>query len=46
MVAAATAALVGCASGPGSGRATEWILGDEAEKQRLESAGFPQYIGE
>lgn len=45
-LAAAAQGLVACASGSESGRAAEWILADEAEKQRLESAGFPQYIGE
>lgn len=46
VLATAAAGLVACASGSGSGRAAEWILADEAEKQRLESTGFPQYIGE
>jgi hypothetical protein len=46
VLATAGAGLVACASGSGSGRAAEWILADEAEKQRLESTGFPQYIGE
>lgn len=37
------AALAGCAAGPGSGNAVEWVVWQEAEKKRLEDQGFPQY---
>jgi hypothetical protein len=37
--------LAGCASSPGSGQATDWIVSQEAEKKRLNDAGFPQYVG-
>ncbi|HSD42547.1 MAG TPA: hypothetical protein VLD36_11850 [Burkholderiales bacterium] len=46
LLVAACAALSGCASSPTQSRAQQWIAADEAEKQRLESSGFPQYIGE
>ena len=46
LLVAACAALSGCASGPTQSRAQQWIEADAAEKQRLESSGFPQYIGE
>jgi hypothetical protein len=37
------AALAGCAAGPGSGNAVEWVVSQEAEKKRLNDQGFPQY---
>jgi type IV pilus biogenesis protein CpaD/CtpE len=46
LLAASFAALAGCTSGPNQSRGTQWIEEDEAQKRRLEAAGFPQYIGE
>lgn len=37
--------LAGCASGPQSGEAVKWVSENEAQRQRLEADGFPQYIG-
>jgi uncharacterized lipoprotein len=37
--------LAGCASGPGSQQAVDWVTSQEAEKKRLNDAGFPQYNG-
>jgi uncharacterized lipoprotein len=37
--------LAGCASGPRSGQAVDWVVSQEAEKKRLDDAGFPQYSG-
>jgi hypothetical protein len=39
------ASLAGCAGGSPSGNATDWVVWQEAEKQRLNNAGFPQYVG-
>jgi hypothetical protein len=41
----AGAGLFGCATGGGQGQAQQWILENEAEKKRLNDAGFPQYSG-
>ncbi|MCL4798086.1 MAG: hypothetical protein KJ025_00760 [Burkholderiales bacterium] len=35
--------LTGCAAGPSSGQAVEWVVWQEAEKKRLDDMGFPQY---
>jgi hypothetical protein len=43
---AATLALVvlaGCASDPRYQQGLEWVLWNEAERKRLNDAGFPQY---
>ncbi len=37
--------LAGCASDSRSSQATDWIVSQEAEKKRLNDAGFPQYVG-
>jgi hypothetical protein len=37
------AALAGCASDPRYKHGIEWVQWQEAERQRLEAAGFPQY---
>jgi hypothetical protein len=37
--------LTGCASDPRSGPAVDWIVSQEADKKRLNDAGFPQYVG-
>jgi hypothetical protein len=37
--------FAGCASGPGSQQGVEWVVWQEAEKKRLDDAGFPQYVG-
>jgi uncharacterized lipoprotein len=37
--------LAGCASGPSSQQTLDWITSQEAEKKRLNDAGFPQYVG-
>ena len=38
--------LAGCTSAPTQSQAVQWIEHNEAEKRRLEAAGFPQFIGE
>jgi hypothetical protein len=45
LLASAAAALAACASGSSGGQATQWIMESEAEKKRLNDAGFPQYSG-
>jgi hypothetical protein len=45
LLASAAAALGGCAPGSGGGQAASWIMENEAEKQRLNDAGFPQFVG-
>lgn len=45
LLASAAATLAACASGSSGGQAAKWILEDEAEKKRLNDAGFPQYVG-
>ncbi len=37
--------LTGCASDSRSGQAVDWVVSQEAEKKRLDDAGFPQYSG-
>jgi hypothetical protein len=37
------AVLGGCASDPRSQQTLDWVLWNEAEKKRLDDAGFPQY---
>jgi hypothetical protein len=37
--------LAGCASGRGSQQGVEWVVSQEAERKRLNDAGFPQYVG-
>lgn len=41
----AGAGIYGCATGGGKSQAQQWILENEAEKKRLNDAGFPQYSG-
>lgn len=41
----AVLALAGCASDPRSSKGIDWVVETEAEKARLDAAGFPQYIG-
>ena len=36
-------ALAGCASDPRYQQGVEWVVWQEAERQRLQAAGFPQY---
>jgi hypothetical protein len=36
-------ALAGCASDPRYKQGIEWVTWQEAEKKRLNDAGFPQY---
>jgi hypothetical protein len=43
LLASAAASLAGCASGSSGGQAARWITETEAEKKRLNDAGFPQY---
>lgn len=45
VLASAAAALAACASGASGGQAAQWIMENEAEKQRLNDAGFPQFSG-
>jgi hypothetical protein len=35
--------LAGCASDPRYQQGLEWVLWNEAERKRLNDAGFPQY---
>jgi uncharacterized lipoprotein len=37
--------LAGCASDSRSGQAVDWVVSQEAEKKRLDDAGFPQFSG-
>jgi uncharacterized lipoprotein len=37
--------LAGCASDPRYSQGVEWVVSQEAEKKRLDDAGFPQYSG-
>jgi len=43
--ALALLAVAGCASDPRYSQGLEWVLWQEAEKKRLDDAGFPQYTG-
>jgi hypothetical protein len=43
LAAAAFGALAGCASDPRYKQGVEWVVWQEAERQRLQAAGFPQY---
>jgi hypothetical protein len=45
VMSGAATGLAACASDPGSSRALQWIQESEAEKQRLNDAGFPQFVG-
>lgn len=45
LLASGATALAACASGSSGGQAAKWIIEDEAEKKRLNDAGFPQYVG-
>jgi hypothetical protein len=45
VLASIGAGLVGCASAAPEGRALQWVLENEAEKKRLNDAGFPQFTG-
>jgi hypothetical protein len=38
-------ALAGCASDPRYRQGIGWVTAQEAEKKRLDDAGFPQYTG-
>jgi hypothetical protein len=38
-------AVAGCASDPRYSQGVEWVQWQEAEKKRLDDAGFPQYTG-
>ena len=37
--------LAGCASDPRYKQGVDWVTWQEAEKKRLNDAGFPQYSG-
>jgi hypothetical protein len=41
----AGAGLAGCATGGAPSQGVKWFLEKEAEKKRLDDAGFPQYTG-
>lgn len=45
LLAGTAAGLLGCASGGSQGNAVQWMMENEAEKKRLNDAGFPQYTG-
>jgi len=38
-------ALAGCASDPRYKQGVDWVTSQEAERKRLNDAGFPQYGG-
>jgi hypothetical protein len=43
LAALALGVLGGCASDPRYSQGLEWVQSNEAEKRRLQAAGFPQY---
>jgi len=43
VLASVLAGLSGCASDPRYKEGLDWVLSNEAEKKRLDDAGFPQY---
>lgn len=43
VLAAGLPGLVGCASDPRYQQGLDWVLFNEAQKKRLDDAGFPQY---
>jgi uncharacterized lipoprotein len=43
LAALALGVLAGCASDPRYSQGLEWVMSNEAEKRRLQAAGFPQY---
>jgi hypothetical protein len=43
LVTLAFGVLAGCASDPRYSQGLEWVMSNEAEKKRLQAAGFPQY---
>jgi uncharacterized lipoprotein len=43
LAAVALGVLAGCASDPRYSQGLEWVQSNEAEKRRLQAAGFPQY---
>ncbi len=44
-MALALGALAGCATSGSPSQAQQWIMENEAQKQQLNNAGFPQYVG-
>jgi hypothetical protein len=44
-LAIAAAGFAGCASGGAQSQGVKWYMENEAEKKRLNDAGFPQYTG-
>lgn len=44
-LALAAATFAGCAADPRSSQGVQWFLENEAEKKRLNDAGFPQFSG-
>lgn len=43
LLALALATLAGCASDPRRSTGLQWVVEQQAERDRLEAAGFPQY---
>lgn len=43
LAAVALGVLAGCASDPRNSQGLAWVQANEAEKARLQAAGFPQY---
>lgn len=41
----ALAVLAGCAAPPRQSQGLQWVLEQDAERKRLNDAGFPQYTG-
>lgn len=42
-LAAIVGVLAGCASDPRYSQGLQWVVEQEAERQRLQAQGFPQY---
>lgn len=45
LIVAALNLLGACAATPGSAKGVNYAVESEAERQRLDKAGFPQYTG-
>jgi hypothetical protein len=45
LLAAALLGAAGCATSGAPSQAQQWIMENEAQKKRLDDAGFPQFVG-
>jgi len=43
LLAIVVTTLTACASGPRQSQGLSWVLEQQAERQRLQAQGFPQY---